>query len=275
MVRKRLQIFRFGAFGGDKRDRTADLLNAIQALSQLSYTPMFTSLRLRVSQTASISYHKSGKSQEAIRKNLIFSAPEKEPQAEACGALGFPDEFFFAPGAGDGDFSLSLGDAHHLLTFGTVKVPVFPVLDPVQELQKAAVFLIAPVCVFGQHPVQHQDHGNVGQEIEPTVSGEYAHQAQNQIQTQNRQIQLIHTVTAPEHPLEPIAKFLPHSQITLGVIDMLNYMANSAKFNGQRRMFTNCLKAQKSKALLEHGAKGDNIWSRQREIYLVKLKNIL
>ena len=27
-------------FGGDKRDRTADLLNAIQTLSQLSYTPM-------------------------------------------------------------------------------------------------------------------------------------------------------------------------------------------------------------------------------------------
>jgi hypothetical protein len=26
-------------FGGDKRDRTAGLLNAIQALSQLSYTP--------------------------------------------------------------------------------------------------------------------------------------------------------------------------------------------------------------------------------------------
>ena len=29
--------------GGDKRDRTADLLNAIQALSQLSYTPIFNS----------------------------------------------------------------------------------------------------------------------------------------------------------------------------------------------------------------------------------------
>ncbi len=28
-------------YGGDKRDRTADLLNAIQALSQLSYTPIF------------------------------------------------------------------------------------------------------------------------------------------------------------------------------------------------------------------------------------------
>jgi hypothetical protein len=31
----------FCHFGGDKRDRTADLLNAIQALSQLSYTPIF------------------------------------------------------------------------------------------------------------------------------------------------------------------------------------------------------------------------------------------
>ena len=31
----------FNTFGGDKRDRTADLLNAIQALSQLSYTPIF------------------------------------------------------------------------------------------------------------------------------------------------------------------------------------------------------------------------------------------
>ena len=30
----------FIVVGGDKRDRTADLLNAIQALSQLSYTPV-------------------------------------------------------------------------------------------------------------------------------------------------------------------------------------------------------------------------------------------
>ena len=28
-----------GLIGGDKRDRTADLLHAMQALSQLSYTP--------------------------------------------------------------------------------------------------------------------------------------------------------------------------------------------------------------------------------------------
>ena len=40
--RKSSKIRRFWNFsGGDKRDRTADLLNAIQALSQLSYTPEF------------------------------------------------------------------------------------------------------------------------------------------------------------------------------------------------------------------------------------------
>ena len=33
--------FGFVCCGGDKRDRTADLLNAIQALSQLSYTPRY------------------------------------------------------------------------------------------------------------------------------------------------------------------------------------------------------------------------------------------
>ena len=37
-----LKSFDFRTFGGDKRDRTADLLNAIQALSQLSYTPIFS-----------------------------------------------------------------------------------------------------------------------------------------------------------------------------------------------------------------------------------------
>jgi hypothetical protein len=39
--KKALKVYTFKAFlGGDKRDRTADLLTASQALSQLSYTPM-------------------------------------------------------------------------------------------------------------------------------------------------------------------------------------------------------------------------------------------
>ena len=38
--KEKAPVFRLMLCGGDKRDRTADLLNAIQALSQLSYTPM-------------------------------------------------------------------------------------------------------------------------------------------------------------------------------------------------------------------------------------------
>ena len=41
-------------FGGDKRDRTADLLNAIQALSQLSYTPIIAAFEVFLSATGVI-----------------------------------------------------------------------------------------------------------------------------------------------------------------------------------------------------------------------------
>ncbi len=41
--------------GGDKRDRTADLLNAIQALSQLSYTPEYPFCRKPRNQTIKLS----------------------------------------------------------------------------------------------------------------------------------------------------------------------------------------------------------------------------
>ncbi len=54
--KKRLVFSQKQAFGGDKRDRTADLLNAIQALSQLSYTPIFCRFsRLLVYYTTSLS----------------------------------------------------------------------------------------------------------------------------------------------------------------------------------------------------------------------------
>ena len=53
--KKRLVFSQKQAFGGDKRDRTADLLNAIQALSQLSYTPIFCRFsRLLVYYTTSL-----------------------------------------------------------------------------------------------------------------------------------------------------------------------------------------------------------------------------
>ena len=49
-----LSILRFRrfsqAFGGDKRDRTADPLLAKQVLSQLSYTPVYLSRTLKIKQ---------------------------------------------------------------------------------------------------------------------------------------------------------------------------------------------------------------------------------
>ena len=77
MVRKRLQIFRFGAFGGDKRDRTADLLNAIQALSQLSYTPMFTSLRVCASHKP-LPYHITNREKVKRRFEKISFFPRRK-----------------------------------------------------------------------------------------------------------------------------------------------------------------------------------------------------
>ena len=44
LPKKAVYIHRNLSFGGDKRDRTADLLNAIQALSQLSYTPRWVTI---------------------------------------------------------------------------------------------------------------------------------------------------------------------------------------------------------------------------------------
>lgn len=130
------------------------------------------------------------KSRENQKKFLFFAEGRRSRlKSSVETALGscFLDELFFASGAGDGDFSLAPGDANQLLAFGAFVVPVFPVFDAVQELQKAAVFLVAPVCVFRQHPVKHQEHGNIGQEIEPPVPGEHPHQTQNQIQNQNGQ----------------------------------------------------------------------------------------
>ena len=54
----------------------------------------------------------------------------KPPQSETLRRRfsGFANELFLAPGAGDGDFPLSSGDAHQLAALGTVKIAVLPVL---------------------------------------------------------------------------------------------------------------------------------------------------
>ena len=73
-----LKSFDFRTFGGDKRDRTADLLNAIQALSQLSYTPKWYVLQ----RTTTICYQMFSLLSTSFFNFFIFSflreqAPKK------------------------------------------------------------------------------------------------------------------------------------------------------------------------------------------------------
>ena len=64
--------------GGDKRDRTADLLNAIQALSQLSYTPICLARAICLCRSAQEIYYQKpeGLSTEKIKKYKKFSRKE-------------------------------------------------------------------------------------------------------------------------------------------------------------------------------------------------------
>ena len=73
--------------GGDKRDRTADLLNAIQALSQLSYTPMFHSSVPQRHLTALTLQHSLRICQGGIFGNFMYFATkitEKKIEETAC-----------------------------------------------------------------------------------------------------------------------------------------------------------------------------------------------
>gem|GEM_PF-3217113 len=53
-------LIKLSYFGGGKRDRTADLLHAMQALSQLSYTPVPTSFSLLVTELSARRHNKDG-----------------------------------------------------------------------------------------------------------------------------------------------------------------------------------------------------------------------
>ncbi len=60
----------------------------------------------------------------------VMTGKHKPPQSFTLRRRfsGFANELFLAPGAGDGDFPLSSGDAHQLAALGTVKIAVLPVL---------------------------------------------------------------------------------------------------------------------------------------------------
>lgn len=76
--------------GGGKRDRTADLLHAMQALSQLSYTPIPYALQNRLQAFGKIRII----SEISVCRSLFGSASSEE--TELC-----TSDFFYASTLGD------------------------------------------------------------------------------------------------------------------------------------------------------------------------------
>jgi hypothetical protein len=73
--------FAWEKFGGAKRDRTADLLHAMQALSQLSYSPILAVsggwCRSRLAPVAGVYFRLSGLASDKIIPGQFFSLARK------------------------------------------------------------------------------------------------------------------------------------------------------------------------------------------------------
>ena len=69
-------------FGGGKRDRTADLLNAIQALSQLSYTPTIT-MQLP-NKPSSVTRFRGGNHLSTMPVTWHLQRPTREKDGRSC-----------------------------------------------------------------------------------------------------------------------------------------------------------------------------------------------
>ena len=93
-----------------------------------------------------------------LERRVINGSPKRKSTSFEVPFLRLLHEFFPAAGAGDGDLALAPGDPDHLAAFGTVEIPVIPVLQPVKDLQKFPVFLVALVGVPGKDPENGQKH---------------------------------------------------------------------------------------------------------------------
>ena len=119
----------------------------------------------------------------------------------------FSDEFFLAPGAGDGDFPLPSGHPHQLAALGAVKVAVVPILQPIDYLQKLPVFLIPLVGASGQGAKNRPDHQTVAQQhqqqIDRRIPKNHRQQADRQTDAQDGHIQFVRAVASRHKAAEP------------------------------------------------------------------------
>ena len=143
--------------------------------------------------------------------------------------FGFLNEFFLALGAGDGDFSFALRDPHRLAAAGAVKIAVVPVLEPVQQHQKSAIFLVTLVGVPGEGAEHGPEPEAVGHKSQRQIhygrSDKQGNHADDHACRQNNRIEFVRSVPPGHKPGQPHPKLcakLPqpisksvHSVITL------------------------------------------------------------
>ena len=113
---------------------------------------------------------------------------------------------FLAFGTGDHNFALAPGHAHRLTAFGAVKIPMLPVLDPIQQHQKPPIFPIPLVGVPGKgtkNRPNHQCIRSCGQrQIHHRKRYKNGNDTQHQAATQNPHIQFVRAVAAHHKALK-------------------------------------------------------------------------
>ena len=128
------------------------------------------------------------------------------------GILGFLDKLFSAFGAGDGDLALSAVDTHRLTALGASEITMLPILDPVDEGQEFAVFLVALIGLSGEAAEQCPNKQGVIDQGEHGADGligdEEADEHHDNTGPQDHHIQLIRTVTAGHKTIEPLLDLL-------------------------------------------------------------------
>ena len=131
------------------------------------------------------------------------------------GVLRFADKFFAAFGAGNGDFSLPLGNTDILAAAGAVKIPVILILKALQQHQIPPVFPVALVGVSGKGTEDRPEHQRVGYQgqhkIQPVRPDKHGQQTRRKAGAQDHHIQFIRTVAALHEPLQSVSHFFSGS----------------------------------------------------------------
>ena len=100
------------------------------------------------------------------------------------------------------------------MALGAVKVPMLPILKPVQQHQKPPVFPIPLVGITGEGPEDRPTHQAIGQQDQRQLydrnGHKHTHQAKDHSDAQYPHIQFVRSVPAGHKFSNSVAKFSCH-----------------------------------------------------------------